>query len=61
LYSTYGTGDDVSLDVFITNSNGTESKSLNLEGGASPSWAPARVLLAPASVPTAALPTPVGK
>jgi Tol biopolymer transport system component len=61
LYCTYGTGDDVSLDIFMANNNGTESKSLNLEGGASPSWAPARVLLAPASLPTAALPTPLGK
>jgi Tol biopolymer transport system component len=62
LYCAYGTGDDVALDVFIANSNGTESKSLSLEGGASPSWAPARVLTAvPSVVPTTALPTPVGK
>jgi Tol biopolymer transport system component len=61
LYSSYGTGDDVGLDIYMANSNGTESKSLTLDGGASPSWAPARILLAPASVPTVALPTPIGK
>lgn len=62
LYCSYGTGEDVALDIFIANSNGTESKSLNLEGGSSPSWAPARVLTAiPSILPTAALPAPMGK
>jgi Tol biopolymer transport system component len=61
LYCSYGTGDDVSLDIFLANNNGTEAKSLNLIGGASPSWAPARILLAPVTAPVAGLPTPVGK
>ena len=54
VYCSFGTGDDLGLNLFIVNSNGTETKALTTEGGSSPSWAPARVVTAP-------LPTPVGK
>ncbi len=62
LYCSYGTGEDVALNIYLANNNGTESKNLNVEGGASPSWALARVVTGGASpIPTAGLPTPVGK
>jgi Tol biopolymer transport system component len=67
VYCAYGTGEDVALNMFMMNSNGTEVKPLTTDGGSSPSWAPARVLsIAPmgASTPTVtsvpSLPTPVG-
>src|SRR5581483_1064252 len=56
LFSTFGTGDDVSVNIYIANSNGTEVKALTTDGGACPSWAPARILtdVAPTPVPTPA-------
>ena len=68
IYCAYGSGDDVTLNLYQMNANGTEVKSLTSEGGSSPSWAPARILTAlpspvasPVATPAAALPTPVGK
>lgn len=55
VYSSFGTGEDSGLNLFSVNINGTETKTLTTDGGASPSWAPARVVAA------APLPTPVGK
>ncbi len=55
VFSSFGTGEDAGLNLFIVNANGTETKTLTTEGGASPSWAPARV------VTSTSLPTPVGK
>jgi Tol biopolymer transport system component len=51
VYASYGTGDDISTNIFISNSNGTEAKSLTTLSGASPTWAAARILIA-ADVPT---------
>jgi TolB protein len=75
LFAAYGSGDDVALNLFLENANGTETKTLTTDGGASPSWAPARILTLASSTPTPAaspapakpstpsvpLPTPVGK
>ena len=67
VYCAYGIGEDVALNMFIMNNNGTEIKPLTTEGGSSPSWAPARILsIAPVSspvtstTPAPSLPTPVG-
>ena len=62
VYCAFGTGEDVSLNLFMVNSNGTETKTLTTEGGSSPSWAP-RYVMAPVVVltPSTSLPTPVGK
>lgn len=70
VYCSYGTGEDVGLNLFVMNPNATEIKALTTEGGTSPSWAPARVLTSsptPAASPASQnassmpLPTPVGK
>ena len=54
VYSSFGAGEDSGLNLYMVNMNGTDNKTLTTDGGASPSWAPARIL-------TASLPTPVGK
>lgn len=51
VFATYGTGEDVSTNIFISNVNGTEAKALTTQSGASPTWAAARILGA-ADVPT---------
>jgi Tol biopolymer transport system component len=57
VFSSYGTGEDAGLNLFIMNANGTDIKPLTTDGGTSPSWAPARILTA-ASLP---IPTAVKK
>lgn len=57
VYATYGTGEDVSTNIFISSANGTDAKALTTASASSPSWAPARILLA-AENPT---PTPSKK
>jgi Tol biopolymer transport system component len=56
VFCSYGTGEDVGLEVYLMNANGTEiGKSLTPDGGSSPSWAPARVLsVLPAPTPSPA-------
>ena len=58
LFAAYGSGDDVALNLFLENTNGTETKALTTDGGASPSWAPARILTLSSSTPTSSTPTP---
>lgn len=52
-YSSYGSDNDTVLNIFVMNSNGTDSKALSTDGGSSPSWSPIRQV--------ALYPTPVGK
>jgi hypothetical protein len=59
LFAAFGTGDDTALNLFMENANGTETKALTTDGGASPSWAPARILALSGSTPTPAVATPV--
>lgn len=69
LFCSSGTGENLSLTLYLANANGTDAKTLS-ENAASPSWAPARVAsdisaqpatVAPAVPSKAGLPTPVGK
>lgn len=74
LFAAYGSEGDIALNLFTENANGTEMKALTTDGGASPSWAPARILTLTSAVPTPTaaspakpatpsipLPTPIGK
>lgn len=70
LFCSYGIGEDVGLTLYLANVNGTDAKALSLDGGSSPSWAPARVVSDIPSRPVTAtsvaplkpgLPTPIGK
>ena len=64
IYCGYGTGDDVGLNLYQMNTNGTETKALTADEASSPSWAPARTVTlnpTPGKTPGVSLPTPVGK
>lgn len=53
VYAAYGTGEDIDINIYIANSNGTESKALTTQSGSSPTWAPARILVQSAVTPVA--------
>jgi len=71
LFCSYGTGEDVELNLNLANANGTDAKVLSSDNATSPSWAPARILsdipakpsaaTTPGASPSIGLPTPVGK